>query len=51
MKQRHTATDMNPLALMLPLSQYGTYPIGVLGTVTLVASIAITLAWLFHLYR
>ncbi|WP_336345004.1 hypothetical protein [Halalkalicoccus ordinarius] len=44
---------MNPLAFAfaLPLSQYGTYPIGVLGTITLVASIAITLAWLFHLYR
>lgn len=44
---------MNPLAIAiaLPLSQYGTYPIGVLGTITLVVSVVITLAWLFHLYR
>lgn len=44
---------MNPfaLALALPLSQYGTYPIGVLGTATLAISIAITLAWLLYFYR
>lgn len=53
MKQRHTATGMYPLAhpFALPLDQHGTYPIEVLGTATLVVSIAITLAWLFYLYR
>ena len=39
------------LGLALPLSQYGTYPIGVLGTFTLVISIVITLAWLLYFYR
>lgn len=35
----------------LLLQQHGTYPIGVLGTSVLVISIALTLAWLFYLYR
>ena len=51
MKQRHTATDMHPFALALPLHQHGTYPIEVLGTATLVISIVVTFAWLFYLYR
>lgn len=42
---------MYPLALALPLSQYGIYPIGVLGASTLVISIVITLAWLLYFYR
>lgn len=35
----------------LPLQQYGTYPIEVLGTSVLVVSLLITLAWLIYLYR
>lgn len=44
---------MYPLAslLALPLDQHGTYPIEILGTSTLVISIAITLAWLLYLYK
>jgi hypothetical protein len=35
----------------LPLDQHGTYPIEILGTTTLVICIAVTLAWLFYLYK
>lgn len=47
MKQRPTGWSMNPL----PLEQYGTYPIEILGTSVLVVSVVLTLAWLFYLYR
>jgi hypothetical protein len=44
---------MYPLAPLfaLPLDQHGTYPIEILGTSTLVICIAVTLAWLFYLYK
>ncbi len=35
----------------LPLNQYGTYPVEILGSSVLLLSVVVTLAWLIYLYR